>query len=254
MTRPPAPLRLAVWSGPRNLSTALMYAFAQRADTAVTDEPFYAAYLAATGLAHPMRAAILAGQPTDPACVAAALAGPVPGGRAVWYQKHMTHHLLPGFPQDWMDAATHVFLIRHPARVVASYARKREAPDLADLGFLRQAEIFDRVADRLGRAPPVIASEDIRADPARALAALCAAVGLDFDAAMLSWPAGGRAEDGVWARHWYGAIHRSTGFDGPEGPLPKLDGAHARLAEAALPAWERLAACRLAAAAPALRP
>jgi hypothetical protein len=240
-----APLRLAVWSGPRNLSTALMYAFARRADTAVTDEPFYAAYLAATGLDHPLRAEILASQPSDPAEVAARLAGPVPGGRAVWYQKHMAHHLLPAFPRAWMDAAVHVFLIRHPARVVASYARKRERPEPDELGFRRQAELFDHVAGRTGRAPPVIAAEDIRADPAAALAALCAELGLGFDPAMLSWPAGGRPEDGVWARHWYGAIHRSTGFEGPEGPLPRLAGDDARLAEAGMPDWERLAAHRL---------
>ena len=230
-----------MWSGPRNLSTAMMYAFGARADCAVSDEPFYAAYLAATGLDHPMRDAILASQPNDPEEVARHLSGPVPGARAHWYQKHMTHHMLPGVPRGWMADVVNVFLIRHPARVVASYAKKREAPVLADLGFIQQAELFDHVR-ALGQTPVVIDSADVRADPERALSGLCAAIGLAWDRAMLSWPAGGHPDDGVWAPHWYGAVHRSTGFDGPEEDLPRLEGDYARLAEAALPYYERLRA------------
>ncbi|MCX7643700.1 MAG: HAD family hydrolase [Rhodobacteraceae bacterium] len=243
-------MRIAMWSGPRNLSTAMMYAFGQRADFAVWDEPFYAAYLAATGLDHPMRAEILAAGEPDPAQVAARCLGPVPGGRPHFYMKHMTHHMVAGMPLDWARDCTNVFLIRHPARVVASYARKREGPTLEDIGFAQQARLFDTVGDWLGRAPLVIDSADIRADPAGALAALCAALGLAFDRAMLSWPAGGRPEDGAWAPHWYGAVHRSTGFEEPEGPLPALEGDYARLAEAALPFYERLAAHRLIPGAP----
>lgn len=238
-------MRIAMWSGPRNLSTAMMYAFAQRPDFAVRDEPFYAAYLAATDLHHPMRDAILAAQPTDPAQVAADCAGPLPEGAAHLYMKHMAHHMIDGFPLDWARGCVNVFLIRHPARVVASYARKREGPTLEDLGFLQQARLFDRVADWLGAAPPVIDSADIRADPRVALSALCAAVGLDFDPAMLTWPPGGRPEDGVWGAHWYGAVHRSTGFEDPEGPLPELTGDYAALAEAALPQYARLARHRV---------
>ncbi len=230
-----------MWSGPRNLSTAMMYAFGARPDCAVSDEPFYAAYLAATGLDHPMRAAILASQPNDPDEVARRLAGPVPGGRAHWYQKHMTHHMVPGVPRDWMADVVNVFLVRHPARVVASYAKKREAPVLADLGFAQQADLFDHVR-ALGQTPVVIDSADVRADPEAALSGLCAAIGLPWTPAMLSWPRGGHADDGVWAAHWYGAVHRSTGFDGPEEDLPRLDGDYARLAEAALPFYDRLRA------------
>lgn len=238
-------LRIAMWSGPRNLSTALMYAFAARGDCDVWDEPFYAAYLAATGLDHPMRAAILAAHDADAARVAAACAGDGPGGRPVFYQKQMTMHMLPGFPRGFMRACTNVFLIRHPARVVASYVRKREAPTLADLGFARQAALFDEVAGWLGQAPPVIDSADIRADPAGALARLCAALGIAFTPRMLSWDAGPKPHDGVWAPHWYGAVHRSTGFEDPEGPLPALEGDYARLAEAGLAAYRHLAAHRM---------
>lgn len=234
-------MRIAMWSGPRNLSTALMYAFAARGDCAVIDEPFYAAYLAATGLAHPMRAEILAAQPVDAGRVAAGLTGPVPGGRAIFYQKHMAHHLLPGMPRGWMAGCAHVFLIRHPARVVASYAEKRERPTLDDLGFRQQAEIFEAVAEAAGAPPPVVDATDIRADPAGVLGKLCARLGIGFRPEMLRWPAGPKPFDGVWAAHWYGAVHRSTGFAPPEGALPRLEGAYADLAAAALPFHDRLA-------------
>lgn len=236
-------MNIAMWSGPRNLSTAMMYAFASRSDTRVVDEPFYGAYLTASGLDHPMRDEIIASQSTDPEAIAAEMVS-VSGKKALFYQKHMTHHMLPGFPLDWMGQVKNVFLIRHPARVVASYMVKREAPVLDDLGFTRQAALFDH-ARGLGQEPIVIDSADIRADPERMLAALCAHLGIGWDRAMLSWPAGGHAADGVWARHWYGAVHRSTGFAGPEGPLPNLAGSYADLADRAMAAYERLHALRL---------
>jgi hypothetical protein len=238
-------MKIAMWSGPRNLSTALMYAFASRADCAVTDEPFYAAYLAATGIDHPMRNEVIASQPTDPEKVAQALTGPNPGGKPHWYQKHMTLHLIPAFDRSFLTGLTNAFLIRHPAQVIASYARKREAPTLADLGFVQQAALFDRVADLTGTLPPVISAEAIRADPRAALTRLCAALGLPFDPAMLSWAPGPKPQDGVWAPHWYGAVHRSTGFEAPEGPPPDLPPAYQRLAEQAMPHYDRLAALAL---------
>jgi len=242
-------LRIAMWSGPRNLSTALMYAFAARGDTAVSDEPFYAAWLAASGAAHPMRAAVLASQPTDPQTVADALAGPC--DRPLWYQKHMVHHILPGFPQGWMDGCRHALLIRHPARVVASYLARHEMPELGDLGFVQQAALFDRLARAQGTPPPVVDSTDLRADPGGVLAALCTALGIDWTPAMLSWPPGPRPFDGVWAPHWYAAVHRSTGFDAAEGPLPALTGRAADLTERAMPYYDRLAAHRLTPGNPA---
>jgi len=232
-------LRIAMWSGPRNLSTAMMYAFAARGDCGVSDEPFYAAYLALTGLDHPMRAAVLASQPQDPAAVA--LTGPAPEGQPLWYQKHMTQHMLAQMPLGWTEECRHAFLIRHPARVVASYVRKREAPVLADLGFLQQVEIFDRVAQRTGSAPPVVDSTALRAAPEATLRALCAALGIGWTDRMLHWPAGPKPYDGVWAPVWYHAVHASTGFDGAEGPLPDLPADYARLAEAALPAYDAMA-------------
>jgi len=236
-----------MWSGPRNLSTAMMYAFAARGDCAVWDEPFYAAYLKATGIDHPMRDAIVAAHEADPDRVAAACRGPVPEGKALYYQKHMTLHMIDAFDRSFMRACTNVFLIRHPARVVASYAQKREGPTLTDIGFVQQAQLFDEVADWLGRAPLVIDSHDIREDPRAALARLCSALGVPFTERMLSWPAGPKSFDGIWATHWYNAVHASTGFGAPEGALPDLPDAYRRLAEQAMPYYERLAAFRIGA-------
>jgi hypothetical protein len=230
-------MRIAMWSGPRNLSTALMYSFGNRSDFTVIDEPFYAAYLAASGIDHPMREDILATYETDPEKVAALCAAPVDTPHL--YMKHMPHQMLNCFPMGWAADCVHVHLIRHPARVIASYAAKRENPTLEDIGYTQQAAVFARLGG------VVIDSTDIRADPEGMLRKLCAAIGLAFDPAMLCWPAGPRAYDGIWAQHWYGAVHGSTGFAGAEGALPELEGALAALCAAALPAFEALAANKL---------
>ena len=240
-----SPLRIAMWSGPRNLSTAMMYAFAARGDCAVWDEPFYAAYLQATGIDHPMAAEIIAAHEADPEKVAAACRGPIPQGQRLFYQKQMTLHMIAEFDRRWMRSCVNVFLIRHPARVVASYARKRQGATAADIGFVQQAELYDEVAGWSGTAPMVIDGDDIRADPEGMLRKLCDGLRIAFSRNMLRWPAGGNAADGVWAPHWYGAVHRSTGFHGTEGPLPDLGGDYARLAAEALPHYARLAAGKL---------
>ncbi|NRB04537.1 MAG: HAD family hydrolase [Rhodobacteraceae bacterium] len=227
-----------MWSGPRNLSTAMMYSFGARPDCRVVDEPFYASYLAKTGLDHPMGAEILAAQPQDADQVVRDIMGDVP--EPVFYQKHMTHHMLPGVPLDWMDNVTNVFLIRHPARVIASYARKRENPTLEDIGFLQQKALFDRC-----ETPIVVDAADIRDDPAGMLEKLCDAIGITWTADMLHWPAGGHADDGVWAAHWYGAVHRSTGFDGPEGDLPELEPVYEEVLAGALPIYSALSQHKL---------
>jgi hypothetical protein len=241
-------IRIAMWSGPRNISTAMMRSFGNRPDTAVWDEPYYAAYLKATGLAHPMAAEVIAAGESDPGAVAAALLGPVPGRRGVFYQKHMTHHMIDGFGRGWIDDVTNAFLIRRPEEVLASYVVKRGEVTLGDLGFAQQAEIFDRVADRTGAAPPVVAGADVLADPRGTLMRLCAALGLDFREEMLLWPAGRRVTDGVWAPHWYHAVEASTGFEPPrERAEPDLPDDLRRIADAARPHYERLAAFRISA-------
>ena len=232
-------MKIAMWSGPRNLSTAMMYAFGNRSDTAAWDEPFYAPYLAATGLDHPMREAILERHETVPEAIAARIDGPVPDGLEHWYMKHMTMHMLPDFPLDWASDCINVHLIRHPARVVASYMAKRENPIFDDLGFRQQTEIFARFPG------PIVDSADIRANPEIMLRALCAKIGLPFDPAMLVWTPGPRAEDGAWAPHWYGSIHRSSGFEGAESPLPDIGPEGAPLVEEAMPHYAALHEMRL---------
>lgn len=238
-------MKIAMWSGPRNLSTAMMYAFAARGDCAVIDEPFYGAYLSRTGIDHPMRPEVIASQPADPMDVAAHLLGPIPDGKPLYYQKHMTLHMIPEFDRGFMRALTNVFLIRHPARVIASYAQKREAPTFHDIGFAQQAELFDQVADWSGATPIVVDSADIRANPRESLAKLCSALGIPFSDAMLHWPPGPKPYDGVWAPHWYNAVHASTGFGDAEGPLPNLPAEYEPLLDQALPHYQRLAAHKL---------
>ncbi|WP_299956082.1 HAD family hydrolase [uncultured Roseobacter sp.] len=225
-------MKIAMWSGPRNLSTAMMYSFGARSDFTVMDEPFYAAYLAQSGADHPMREEILAAQATDPDEVAALCGAPFPTPHL--YMKHMPHHMLEGFPLDWAQDCVNVHLIRHPARVIASYAAKREAPTLEDIGFVQQHALYEKLGG------VVIDSTDIRARPEHMLRALCDAIDLPFDPAMLSWPAGPRKEDGVWAAHWYGAVHQSTGFAGAEGPLLEPNGRLFELFEAALPYYTKM--------------
>ncbi len=240
------PIRIAMWSGPRNISTAMMRAFENRPDATVVDEPFYAVYLDRTGADHPMREEALAAQPTDPKAVIESLLGPVPDRSPIFYQKHMTHHMVAGVDTGWTARCRNAFLIRAPEKVLASYVVKRANPSLDDIGFVRQAELFDEVADRLGAAPPVLDADDVLADPRRALTALCDALDIPFSDAMLAWPVGRRESDGVWAPVWYDAVERSTGFAAPSaGPSAPLSDELKAIARAARPHYERQAAYRL---------
>jgi len=241
------PRRIAMWSGPRNISTAMMRAFENRPDTVVWDEPFYAHYLAETGLEHPGRVAIIGAGETDAAKVAARLAGPIPGGKAVWYQKHMAQHMLGDIDPEWMDHAVHCFLIRRPDEVLASYARKRAPGEITldDIGIVRQVGIFHYLREHTGAIPPVLDRRDVLADPGKALAALCRAIDLPFDAAMLSWPPGRRDSDGVWAPHWYDAVWQSTGFGPADDTSPCLPPELAGIAARAQPCYDELYRHRL---------
>lgn len=237
-------MRIAMWSGPRNLSTAMMYSFGNRSDCAVVDEPFYAAYLAMTGLQHPMTEEILESQSQDPEEVARSLLGPVPAAKPYFYQKHMTQHMIDGVPREWMREVTNVFLIRHPARVIASYAAKRENPTLDDIGFRQQAELYD-LCRNWGQVPVVVDSHDIREDPEGKLEQLCEAIGLPSSPKMLNWPKGGHPDDGVWAEIWYGAVWNSTGFAGPEAELPEIPDALQGVLQAAMPYYEAMKAQKI---------
>src|SRR5262245_60596948 len=228
-----------MWSGPRNISTAMMRSFGARRDTHVVDEPFYAAYLARANVDHPMQQEVLASQPVDWREVVQGLLADPPAARPIFYQKHMTHHMLPGFSLDWMKECRNAFLIRDPELVLASYTVKRGEVALADIGFVQQAEIFAREADRLGKAPPVIEGIDVLHDPTGVLSKLCAALGIPWTEQMLSWPAGRRETDGVWAPAWYDAVEKSTGFGPPPAEKrPQLSDELRRIADEARPHYE----------------
>jgi hypothetical protein len=237
----PAPVRVAVWSGPRNLSTALMRAWENRGDCVVVDEPLYAAHLARTGLDHPGREDVLASQPTDPAVAVARLLGPLPDGARVQYVKHMSHHLPDGADLGWTGGFRNVLLVRDPAEVVASYVRSRAACEPADIGLLQQVRLLDAWTD----TPPVIDAADFLRDPERHLRWLCDWLGIAFTDRMLHWPAGPRDSDGVWAPHWYAAVQRSTGFEPWRAREVTLSPHDASVVEACRPAYEQLRDLRL---------
>ena len=208
-------IRIAMWSGPRNISTAMMRSWGNRPDTRVVDEPFYAHYLQVSRARHPGADEVIATGETDWRKVVQQLVGEVPGGKPIFYQKHMTHHMLPHISRDWLAAVTNCFLIREPSEVISSYMKKNHEPSIDDLGLRQQAEIFDLVCAQTGALPPVVDAEDVLNDPRRTLGLLCEALGVEFTHAMLSWPPGLRETDGVWARHWYTEVANSTGFRAP---------------------------------------
>jgi hypothetical protein len=234
-------VRVAMWSGPRNISTAMMRAWENRPDTVVVDEPLYASYLARTGIDHPGRDAVIASQPTDVAEVVRSLHAPLPPGVRVHYAKHMTHHLEDGADLGWTRAFRNVLLIRDPAEVVASYVRSRESCEPADIGVAQQVRLLEAWAD----PPPVIDAGDFLRDPETYLRWLCDWPGIDFDDRMLSWPAGPRSSDGVWAPYWYAAVRASTGFEPWRPRSIDLSPHDAQVAAVCRPSYDLLYAARL---------
>ncbi len=205
-------IRVAMWSGPRNISTALLRSWGNRADTAVWDEPLYAHYLTRRTPDHPGIDEVVAAHETDWRKVVERMLGPVPDDRPIFYQKHMAHHMLPHIDDSWLAQLSSAFLIRDPAEVLLSMSKTMQTVTLQDTGFPDQIRLFERVRDLTGAIPPVIDARDIGTDAEGTLRALCDALSVPFDAAMLSWPPGPRPTDGVWGRYWYAGVNASTGF------------------------------------------
>jgi len=238
------PQVICMWSGPRNLSTAMMRSFENRADTAVWDEPFFAPWLAATGKDHPGREETLARHDSDPASVAKACLGPTPNGQKYFFQKHMPHHMEVSFPLNWTKNCKHFFLLRRPDAVIASYAKSRADFEIEDIGFLQQVALYDRFIAE-GHNVPIIDSDDILADPNTMLTKLCSALGMPFDKSMLTWPKGKRDTDGAWAPWWYKSVESSTGFGLPRKETPIVPTRYQAMADECRPAYERLFGVRL---------
>lgn len=238
--------RIAMWSGPRNISTAMMRAFENRSDCAVSDEPLYAAWLSMSGEPHPMAGEVIAAMETDWRAVTTTLAGRAPGDATLWYQKHMTHHLLPAMMETgWLSQMTHVFLIRDPRHVVASYLNKRETVSAESIGVPQQQRLFRFVCEHLDQDPPIIDSGEFLKDPEGHLRALCERLQINFLPSMLAWPPGPRESDGVWASHWYQAVWQSSGFGPPPGSPPRLEGEAAAVAARCQPIYQKMHARRI---------
>ncbi|MDJ0778980.1 MAG: HAD family hydrolase [Gammaproteobacteria bacterium] len=244
-SQPAAGIRIAMWSGPRNISTALMRAWENRADCCVWDEPLYGYYLAQTGIDHPGADEIIAAHGSNAHEIIARCRGPIPSGKTIFYQKHMTLHLLPDLERDWLRSLVNCFLLREPEPVIASYSAVRGGATLDDIGFVQQAELFDFVRELTGEVPAVIDSREFLQQPEAQLRALCAHVGVDFDPAMLHWPAGVRDSDGAWGKYWYDSVWQSTGFTPWLDKPVELSPAGVKTAAAARPYYEKLYAHRL---------
>lgn len=239
------PIRIAMWSGPRNISTAMMRSFGGRSDCAVSDEPFYGAFLKTTGQRQPMADQVIASMDCDWQSVADNMRGPVADGKPLCYQKHMPHHMVADISIADFPDHRHAFLIRDPVRVVASYAAKRVEVTADDLGYARLLEYVDQAAQMSGKRPVILDSSDILRDPETHLRALCSALELSWDAGMLAWTAGPRTTDGIWASHWYGRVVETSGFGKAESIMPSLDDSEQAIADQCRDAYARLSALRI---------
>jgi len=235
-----SPLRIAMWSGPRNISTAMMRAWENRGDCAVSDEPLYAAFLSDTQLDHPGHDDIIAAGETNYKKVITDLLGDAPDKRSLWYQKHMAHHLLPNYDRDWIPKLTNILLIRDPTEVVASYVKSRAAVSPEDIGVPQQRKLYDEITQATGKAPPIIDAGDFLRAPAKYLQAVCNYLNIEFTDRMLHWPAGRRNSDGIWAPYWYAAVEASTGFEAWRAREIKLSGEAAQVVESCRPDFDFL--------------
>ncbi|ABC63331.1 hypothetical protein [Erythrobacter litoralis] len=229
-----------MWSGPRNISTAMMRSFGARSDCAVSDEPFYGAFLLDSGEPHPFAKETIADMDCDWANVVATQSGPAPHGKPIWYQKHMPHHMVGPVSIADFPHHRHAFLIRAPERVVASYRDKNELRQPEALGFAKLRQYFDFECRRTGCTPPVVDSDEILSDPRGVLSKLCEVLEIEWNEQMLAWQQGPQPEDGVWGKHWYDKVNASTGFGPPPGALPELDGAYRDVTDACRDDYEAL--------------
>jgi hypothetical protein len=239
------PIRIAMWSGPRNISTAMMRAWENRSDSTVWDEPLYGYYLSKTNIPHPGAKEVIAAQGTDWQTIVDRCAGDPPNQKRVFYQKHMTLHLLPEIDRQWLSSLVNCFLIREPEPVIASYAAVREDVTFDDIGFAQQAQLFDYVTHISGETPLVIDSREFLLNPEPMLRSICNRLDLEFETNMLNWPTGPRDSDGVWGKYWYESVWNSTGFSPYRDKPVNLNPGEQAIAKQARPYYEQLYRHRL---------
>ena len=201
-----------MWSGPRNISTALMRSFENRPDTFVSDEPFYAHFLNETGEDHPYRKEIILQGETSWSAVAKNITGDIPNNKQIWYQKHMAQHNMQGKEMNWIWKLKNILLIRHPEEVILSYIKKNDIQNISQLGYRQLNDLFTILKKGCSDTPHIIDASDVLKDPEGMLKQLCGKLNITFYKEMLSWPAGRRDSDGIWGKHWYGSVEKSTGF------------------------------------------
>ena len=198
-----------MWSGPRNISTALLRSFSNRDDTVVYDEPFYSYYLKETNLNHPMKDEIIDFYPTKENEVIKSI---LENKKGIYYQKHMTHHILDKTNIEWLKKGTNCFLIRHPSKVINSYIKKNTLQSITDIGFDQMFRLFKYVNKNISKEIIVINSDTLLENPELYLKKLCQNLNIDFSTKMLKWPKGKTNDFGIWYKHWYHDIINSTEF------------------------------------------
>jgi len=238
-------IRIAMWSGPRNISTAMMYSFDNRDDCHATDEPLYANFLLNSGTPHPDAQEVIENNETDADAVISYLTGPVPGDKPLWYQKHMCHHIPDGSDLSWIEGLTNCFLIRDPREVLLSLSKITDVLDLRATGLPQQISILDHVRSQTGADPPIIDSRDVLDDPLSTLSSLCDSIGVPFSEEMLSWDPGPRDCDGIWAKNWYSSVWGSSGFLPNRPRVGELGPALSAVLEEAKPIYEELRSRRV---------
>ncbi len=232
-------IRIAMWSGPRNISTAMMRSWENRADCEVVDEPFYAFYLSQTQSPHPLFDEVIASQSKEYDEVSKQLSE----GHCtaeIQYQKHMTHHMLDGIDLAWTKDIRHCFLIRDPREVVNSYTNSRGVCTAKDIGIIRQAELYDEISQISGQTIPVVDSSRVLGSPATLIPKICEALNVPYSMNMLKWPEGPRESDGIWAKHWYHSVEKSTGFAFPKPTNFELTSEQNLVVEEVMPHYRKM--------------
>ena len=233
-------IRIAMWSGPRNISTAMMRSFENREDTFVIDEPFYAYYLSHSGLNHPGKEKVLKSQSTKWDEVVRLITGDIPDNKSIWYQKHMVHHIADDKNIDWVKDFQNCFLIRHPKEVIISYAKQTPISGITDLGFVQQVNLFKKIKTLTGKAPFVFDAKDILINPEKHLKKMCEYFNINFSRKMLIWSKGKRKTDGVWSPYWYKNVINSNSFFTYKDSQEKVSPQYKNLLNECLPYYDYL--------------